>query len=91
MTCALTGTAVGLLCSRLVFRRQGHALLTALGLLLGLTVAKGLPPVNVLLSHLATTPRSADLLASTGGLLALAAGLLAGAAALTHAVHGRRS
>ncbi|MCG6498460.1 hypothetical protein [Kitasatospora sp. A2-31] len=91
LTCAVTGTAVGLLCSRLVFRRQGHALLTALGLLLGLTVAKGLPPVNVLLSDLATTPRSADLLTSGAGLLALAAGLLAGAAALAHAVHARRS
>ncbi|MFB7620580.1 hypothetical protein [Kitasatospora sp. NPDC056181] len=91
LTCAFTGIAVGLVCSRLVFRRQGHALLLALVLLLALLVAKGLSPVNTLLSRLATTPRSADLLVSTGGLLVAAAGLLAAGAALTEAVGSRRS
>ncbi|WP_406208166.1 hypothetical protein OH807_36295 [Kitasatospora sp. NBC_01560] len=91
LTCALTGIAVGLVCSRLVFRRQGHALLLALVLLTALLAAKGLPPVNPLLSDLVAATRPADLLVPTGGLLAVAAGLLAAAAALTRAIADRRS
>ncbi|MEU6237575.1 hypothetical protein [Kitasatospora sp. NPDC047058] len=91
LTCALTGIAVGLLCSRLVFRRQGYALLLALVLLSVLMVAKGLPPVNPLLSRLATTSRAADLLTPAGGLLVVAAGVLAAGAALTRAIADRRS
>ncbi|MFD0274161.1 hypothetical protein ACFVHB_09665 [Kitasatospora sp. NPDC127111] len=91
LTCALTGIAVGLLCSRLVFRRQGYALLLAVVLLPALMVAKGVPPVNPLLSRLATTSRAADLLAPAGALLVVAAGVLAAGAALTQAIAGRRS
>ncbi|MFI6847931.1 hypothetical protein OG535_05035 [Kitasatospora sp. NBC_00085] len=91
LTCALTGIAVGLVCSRLVFRRPGPALLLALVLLLTLMAAKGLPPVNPLLTRLTTTPRAADLLAFTAGLLAVATGCLAAAAALTQAISDRRS
>ncbi|MET8704147.1 hypothetical protein ABZW10_35640 [Kitasatospora sp. NPDC004723] len=90
LTCALTGTAVGLLASRPLVRRPGFGLLLALGLLLVLTVSKGLPPVNLLLTRLSTHDRSAELLASTALLLALAAALLAAAAALVHAVTARR-
>ncbi|MFE6869740.1 hypothetical protein ACFVFS_24700 [Kitasatospora sp. NPDC057692] len=90
LTCALTGTAVGLLASPPLVRRRGHGLLLALALLLALTVSKGLPPVNLLLTRLSTHDRSADLLASTALLLMLAAALLTAAAALAHTVAARR-
>ncbi|MFJ8434815.1 hypothetical protein ACIQ9P_26290 [Kitasatospora sp. NPDC094019] len=90
LTCACTGSAVGLLAARPVVRRQGHGLVLALALLLVLTLGKGLPPVNVLLTRLSGHHRSADLIGSTGLLLALAAALLGAAAVLAHTVAVRR-
>jgi hypothetical protein len=86
LTCALTGIAIGLLCSRLLFRRQGHALVAALLLLLAALLGRGVSPVNILLGDLQNATDSADLLGSTGVLLAVAAGVLAGAVAVTQAV-----
>jgi hypothetical protein len=86
LTCAFTGIAIGLLCSRLVFRHQGYALVLALALLLATVLAKGLSPVNLLFTTLATSSDSAHLLASTGGLLAVAAGVLAAGTAATQAI-----
>ncbi|MEV6979435.1 hypothetical protein [Kitasatospora sp. NPDC093806] len=91
LTCACTGTAVGLLCSRPLLNRQGYALLLALGLLLVLTVTRGLPPVNLLLTRLSAHDRAAGLLGSTGLLLVLSAALLAAAAALAHVLGTRRA
>ncbi|MFB6894282.1 hypothetical protein ACFCX4_33790 [Kitasatospora sp. NPDC056327] len=90
LTCALTGTAVGLIASPPVVRHHGRGLLLALALLLALTLGKGLPPVNLLLTRLATHRHAADLLASTAVLLAVAAALLGAAAALAHTVVTRR-
>lgn len=90
LTCALTGIAIGLVCSRLVFRRQGYALVLALVLLLAVMLGKGVSPVNILLSDLQNASGSADLLGSTGVLLALAAGVLAAGVAITQAVSLRK-
>ncbi|MFB7999794.1 hypothetical protein ACFC4G_44295 [Streptomyces sp. NPDC056002] len=46
LTCALVGIAIGVLCSRLVFKRQGYALAAALALVMGALFTKGMPPVN---------------------------------------------
>ncbi|MDY0815417.1 hypothetical protein [Kitasatospora purpeofusca] len=90
LTCACTGAAVGLLAARPVVRRPGHGLLLALALLLVLTLGKGLPPVNLLLTRLSGHHRSAELVGSTVLLLALAAALLGAATVAAHAVAVRR-
>ncbi|MFE3033155.1 hypothetical protein ACFXKY_16115 [Streptomyces canus] len=91
LTCAFTGIAIGVLCSRLLFRRQGYALLLALILLLAVLLAKGVSPVNVLLGDLQNASDSADLLGSTAVLLAISTGVLATAVAATQAISVRRS
>ncbi|MFF4033844.1 hypothetical protein ACFYZ2_29515 [Streptomyces sviceus] len=91
LTCAFTGIAIGVLCSRLIFRRQGHALLVALVLLLAVLLAKGVSPVNVLLGDLQNASDSADVLGSTAALFAISAGVLAAAVTATHAISVRRS
>ncbi|MEU1476985.1 hypothetical protein [Streptomyces sp. NPDC005760] len=90
LTCALTGVAIGVVCSRLLFRRQGYALVAALVLLLAAMLGRGVSPVGVLLGDLQNASDSADLLGSAGLLLAVAAGVLAGAVAIAQAVSLRR-
>ncbi|WP_418960178.1 hypothetical protein [Streptomyces tritici] len=90
LTTALTGVAIGVLCARPVFRRQGYALVAALALVMTALFVPGLPPVNRLLRLMSASPDSAALLPGALGLLAGAAVLLAGAAALAHAVAVRR-
>ncbi|MFF8592985.1 hypothetical protein ACF061_16395 [Streptomyces sp. NPDC015220] len=91
LTCAFTGMAIGLVCSRLVFRRQGHALVLALVLLLAVLLGKGVSPVNIMLTHLQNASDSADALAPTGALLAATAGSLAAAVAITEAITRRKA
>ncbi|MGP3948720.1 hypothetical protein [Streptomyces sp. 7N604] len=90
LTCALVGIAIGVLCSRLVFKRQGYALVAALALVMGALFPKGMPPVNRLFNLMATTSDSAKLLAPTGGMLAIAAVVLAVFTAVTQFVAARR-
>ncbi|MFF9798831.1 hypothetical protein ACF1G3_15525 [Streptomyces rochei] len=90
-TCACTGMAIGLVCSRLIFRRPGHALVLALVLLLAVLLGKGVSPVNIMLTRLQSASDSADVLAPTGGLLAVTAGVLAAAVAVTQAVTRRKA
>lgn len=91
LTCACTGMAIGLVCSRLIFRRQGHALVLALVLLLAVLLGKGVSPVNIMLTRLQSASDSADVLAPTGALLAVTAGVLAAAVAVTQAVTRRKA
>jgi hypothetical protein len=91
LICAFTGMAIGLVCSRLVFRRQGYALVLALVLLLAVLLGKGVSPVNIALAHLQNAPDSAAVVASTSILLAVTAGLLATAMAITHAITHRNA
>ncbi|CAL9603161.1 hypothetical protein SUDANB120_05483 [Streptomyces sp. enrichment culture] len=90
LACALTGTAIGVLCSRQVFTRQGHAVVAALALLMGALFPKGLPPVNRLFTLMATTSDAAPLLAPAGAMSALSALLLTAATAATHFTGRRR-
>ncbi|MFJ6799074.1 hypothetical protein [Streptomyces sp. NPDC091268] len=76
-------------CSRLVFWRQGHALVVALVLLLAVLLGRGVSPVNIMLTRLQNAPDSLQALLPTGVLPAVATGLLAPAAALTQAITGR--
>lgn len=88
LTCAFTGIAVGLVRSRPVVRRQGHALVLAL--VLAALLAKGASPVNVLLTDLQNASDSTGLLGSAAVLLVVATGVLAVGAAITHAVTLRK-
>ncbi|MYR58853.1 hypothetical protein GTY54_22300, partial [Streptomyces sp. SID625] len=90
LTCALVGIAIGVLCSRPVFGRQGHALVAALALTTGALFTRGMPPVNRLFTLMSTTPDAAGLLAPAGGMLALSAVILAVSTAVTQFVAGRR-
>ncbi|MET8942759.1 hypothetical protein ABZX30_04000 [Streptomyces sp. NPDC004542] len=91
LTCALIGIAIGVLCSRLVFRRQGYALVTALALLLAALLGKGISPVNIPLGDLQGASGSAALVGSTGVLLTVTTAVLAATVAITQAVGVRRS
>jgi hypothetical protein len=90
LTCAFTGIGIGLVCSPLVVRRQGYALVLALVLLAAALPARTRSPVGTLLVDLQSTSRAADLLGSTAVLLAAAAGVLAAGAALTYTVAVRK-
>ncbi|GAA2609707.1 MULTISPECIES: hypothetical protein [Streptomyces] len=90
LTCALVGIAIGVLCSRPVFKRQGYALVAALALVTGTLFAKDMPPVNRLFTLMATTPDAAELLAPAGVMLAISAVILAVCTAVAQFVTGRR-
>ncbi|MGW3206694.1 hypothetical protein [Streptomyces sp. NPDC001135] len=90
LTCAFVGIAIGVLCSRPVFGRQGYAVLSAVALLMAALFVKGMPPVNRLFTLMSTTPHAAKLLAPTAGMLAIAAGILVAFTAVTHFVAARR-
>ncbi|MET9149361.1 ABC transporter ATP-binding protein [Streptomyces sp. NPDC004042] len=90
LTCALVGIAIGVLCSRAVFGRRGHALVAALALTTGALFTRGMPPVNRLFTLMSTTPDAAGLLAPAGVMLALSAVILAVSTAVTQFVAGRR-
>ncbi|OLZ63267.1 hypothetical protein AV521_39485 [Streptomyces sp. IMTB 2501] len=90
LTCAFVGVAIGVLCSRLVFGRQGYAVVCAVALVMAALFAKGMPPVNRLFTLMSTTPDATKLLAPTGGMLAIAAVILVAFTALTQFVAARR-
>lgn len=90
LTCALIGIAIGVLCSRLVFRRQGYGLVAALALVMGALFVQGMPPVNRLFTLMSTTPDAEELLAPAGIMLAISVMILAVFTAATQFVAGRR-
>lgn len=90
LTGAFVGIAIGLLCSRLVIRRQGYALIVALGLVMAVLFVRGLPPVNVLLRLMANTATSAELITPAGGLLAIAAVILVASSIATQFITTRK-
>ncbi|WP_405642826.1 hypothetical protein [Streptomyces uncialis] len=89
LICALTGVAVGLVCSRPVFRRQGYGLVLALALLFTVTLAQGLP-VNLLFTDLLDGKESADLLGDTIVPLTAALVALVVGTAVTQVVTARK-
>ncbi|HEY7591667.1 MAG TPA: hypothetical protein VH969_00825 [Actinophytocola sp.] len=91
LTGACFGIAIGMPTSRLVFRRQGYALLATLVLIMTFLLVRGLPPVNtlvMLLTEERTEP--ADMLLPELAYLALAVAVLAGSLAATQAIVSRR-
>lgn len=90
LSCALVGIAIGVLCSRLVFARQGYALVAALLLMMGVLFVRDLPPVNRLFTLMSTTPDATKLLAPTGGMLVLSVLILAVCATVAQLVAVRR-
>lgn len=90
LTGAAMGIAIGLLCSRLVIRRRGYALIVALALAMAVLFVRGLPPVNVLLRMMANATTSADLVVPAGGLLAIAAGILVASSIATQFISTRK-
>jgi hypothetical protein len=76
-TVVLAGTAIGVICSRLVIPRPGYSLLVALCVVIALPLTPHLPPVNPMLKTLAGTSRAADQVAPLAGDLLAAAVLLA--------------
>ncbi|MER5730150.1 hypothetical protein ABT084_17720 [Streptomyces sp. NPDC002138] len=90
ITCALAGTAIGVLCSRLVFRRQGYALGAALALVMVAVFTHDLPPVNRLFRLMATSSDSRELLVPAGGMLVVAAAVLTACTALTQYIAARK-
>lgn len=84
------GIAIGLLCSRLVLRRQGYALILALALVLVLVFVPGMPPVNVMLDLLGSQVAAEDLVLPMGGLLGIALLMLTASAGVTQFAATRR-
>jgi hypothetical protein len=90
LTCAAAGIAIGLICSRLVIRRQGYALVVAIGLVAAILLVPGLPPVHVLFQKMANARRAADLVAPAAGYTAMAIAVLVVSAIATQFVTTRR-
>lgn len=90
LICAATGISIGLLCSRLVFRRPGYALIVATALVMTVLLVPGLPPVNMLFRLMANATSSADLIPPVTGLLAIAVIVLAASSLATHAINTRK-
>lgn len=87
--CALTGIAVGLVCSRLVIRRPGYSLLAALALVMIMLLVRGLPPVNPMFRLMSGDTPPADLVGPITGYTAVALALLLACAAVTQYVATR--
>jgi hypothetical protein len=90
LTCAAAGIAIGLICSRLVIRRQGYALVVAIGLVAAILLVPGLPPVHVLFQEMANTQHSGELVAPGAGYTAMGIALLVVSAIATQFVTTRR-
>lgn len=87
---ACTGMAVGLLCSRVVVRRAGVAVLSALAGIFAFLLVPGLPPVrSVFLLLAGDQPASTGLLPAVG-FAVVGVALLAGATVLTRFVARRK-
>ncbi|WP_059006022.1 hypothetical protein [Streptomyces specialis] len=90
LTGASTGVAIGLIVSRLVIRRTGHAVIAALILMSVVSFPQDLPPINRLIRLLAHTPDAPDLLLGTAGCAAVALAALTASTLITDAVADRR-
>ncbi|WP_018680303.1 hypothetical protein [Actinokineospora enzanensis] len=89
LLCASIGLGIGLLCSRLVIRRQGWALIIALAAVACSLLITGTPP-NLLFKALATTTHADDALPLAAGLFPLGLAILALAATATHQISIRK-
>ena len=90
LTCGFTAVAVGSVCSKLVFRRPGHAVSAAVLLMLALLLVPGLPPVHPLFRLLANGTEPGPLLAPVSLLAGISGVLLISGVWITHTVAIRR-
>lgn len=90
LTTAAVGIAIGLVCSRLMIRRQGYALVLALALVLVVLLTPGLAPVNRMLVLMGQVTAAGSLLVPLAGLLVVGFAALGVAGAATHVVSSRR-
>lgn len=90
LTGACTGMAVGLLCSRIVVRRAGVAVLAALAGIFAFLLVPGLPPVRSEFLLLAGGRAASAVLAPAAGFAAVAVVLLVGSSVLTRFVARRK-
>jgi hypothetical protein len=90
LTGACTGIAVGLLCSRIVLRRAGVAVLAALAAIFAFLLVPGLPPVRSVFLLLAGGRPASAVLAPAIGFAAVAVVLLVGSSVLTRFVARRK-
>lgn len=90
LTCAAMGISIGLLCSRLVIRRQGYALIVAIALVMTVLLVRGLPPVNVLFRLMVNATVSADVMSPVSGLLAIAVVVLVSSSVATQLIATRK-
>ena len=91
LTAVCAGTAIGLVCSRLVVPRPGYSLLLALLVVIALPIVPGLPPINPMLTLLQRESPPPGRLGSLTGYLGIAVLLLAACTAATRSVAVRRS
>ena len=89
-TCAAVGISIGLLCSRLVIRRQGYALILAIGPVMAVLLVRGLPPINVLIRLMVNGTASEALISPAGGLLAIAFVVLVSSSIATQFIATRK-
>lgn len=90
LVCAAAGLAVGLLCSRLVVRRTGYAVVTGLVLVGAAVVVPGLPPVGPTVSLLSRDLPPERMFAPLAGFAAVAVVLVLASAAVAHVVAARQ-
>ena len=86
LACAFAGIAIGQICSRLVIRRSGAALLAAVALVVLAFVLRWLPPVHPLLVLMEGTKPAADIALGAAGYAAIAIALLIAATLVTQYV-----
>jgi hypothetical protein len=89
LTGGCTGVALGLVCSRLVFRRAGHTVLAAVSGVLLFVLVPWLPPIHPMFLLLASGTAPGGLLWAVAGYLAVSLVLLCLATMLAHAVSSR--
>ncbi|GAA1609898.1 hypothetical protein [Actinoplanes couchii] len=89
LNCAVTGIAIGVVCSRLVVPRPGWSLLLALVVVIAVPLIPGLPPVNPVLTMMSGTRPAAEMLPTLTVHLAVSILVAAGCVALTRHVASR--
>lgn len=90
LTCALVGIAIGQICSRLVIRRAGLALLAAFTLVVLAIVQRWAVPVHPLLVLMEGSKPTADIALGAAGYAAIAIALLIAATLATHYISDRK-
>lgn len=90
LVCGCAGVAVGLVCSRLVVRRSGYALVAGLGLVGGAVVVPSVPPVGTTVRLLGSDMLPERMFGPLAGFGVVAVALLVTAAVVAYVAAARR-